>query len=86
MNIKNERVQALAREAARRTGQTQTGALEAALTQYLDGLDGTDVRADLTFERARQIAVDFAAQLSDADRAAIREGADNLYDETGLPR
>ncbi len=39
LNIKNERVHELVREAARRTGRSQTSVVEAALEAYLRDLD-----------------------------------------------
>jgi antitoxin VapB len=81
MNIKNERVHELAREAARRTGRSQTSVVEAALEAYLAGLDSTrSARA----ERLREVLADFDDLLTDADRTAMT--ADDLYDEVGLPR
>lgn len=83
LNIKNERVVALAREAAHRTGQTQTSALEQALTQYLAGLpDAQQHRA----ARVHDLVVEFNAGLTDDDRAAMRRAGEELYDETGLFR
>ena len=81
MNIKNERVHEMVREAARRTGRSQTSVVEAALEAYLAGLDSTrDARA----ERLREILADFDDLLTDTDRAAMT--TDELYDEAGLPR
>lgn len=81
LNIKNERVHELAREAARRTGLTQTSAIERALEQMLHDLD-RDVRRQRVDKLLKQIH----GQLTDEDRAALSEGTDFLYnDETGLP-
>lgn len=83
LNIKNEHVVALAKEAARRTGLSQTSALEKALAQYLAALP--EVR-DERARRVRELVTDFNAGLSDADRSAMRRKADELYDDAGLFR
>ena len=81
LNIENDRVLALAREAARRTGRSQTGVIEQALVCLLDDLDTTDPADPV--ERAREIAADFEARLSDVERARL--DTDNLFDARGLP-
>ena len=48
LNIKNERVHDLAREAAQRTGQSQTRVIEVALLEYL-----AHFKVDLVDRRAR---------------------------------
>lgn len=78
LNIKNPRVHSLAREAAQRTGQTQTSVIEQALEQYLRSLDNDAGRRDqideLVSEMAERIA-DSGGPLS----------TDELYDQYGLP-
>ena len=80
LNIKNERVHALARTAAARTGRSQTSAIEEALRLYLAGLDeeGSGGRAEVD-----RLLAEFDARLTDADREALR--TTDLYDENGLP-
>ncbi len=81
LNIKNERVHALAREAAARTGQTQTSVIETALERLLAELDKPApevVRAKVDVILA---AVDI--EMTEDMRAALL--ADDLYDENGLP-
>lgn len=84
LNIKNEHVHDLAREAARRTGKSQTSVIEEALEKLL---------ADLEHERRREglvddlmaIATDFQARAAAAGDGPL--SSDWLYDdETGLPR
>lgn len=87
LNIKNERVHALAREAARVTGKTQTGvieeALERLLKEYGDGAAATDRRRRLDAIHAIQEAWRSQPQCDSPDR--IRE-VEDLYDPaTGLP-
>ncbi|WP_295697531.1 type II toxin-antitoxin system VapB family antitoxin [Lapillicoccus sp.] len=81
LNIKNERVHALAREAAARTGQTQTSVIETALERLLAELDKPDPEVMRAKVDAILAAVD--AEMTDEMRAALL--ADDLYDENGLP-
>lgn len=76
LNIKNERVHELAREAARLTGGNQTSAIELALERFLADLDRAHVgSAHLDLVRTMQRAA------VDLDLAT-----DELYDDNGLPR
>jgi len=84
LNIKNERVHALARRAAELTGKTQTGAIEEALERLI-AERGADPEA------ARQHRIDvlwreIVADTSAADRATTRQVMEELYDDAGLPR
>lgn len=76
LNIKNDRVHDLAREAARRTGRNQTSAIELALERLL---------ADLRRESTDAARVDLIHSMQ---RAAANADLDTgfLYDEDGLPR
>lgn len=88
LNIKNERVHALAREAARRTGKTQTGVIEEALERLLREL-GSESEEERRARAARVTAIAraFDELLTDEDRERMRNHADWLYDEeTGLPK
>lgn len=76
LNIKNERVHALAREVAQRTGRSQTSAIELALEKLLADLE--DPSSDLARRRRIEHVQDLAAG---ADL-----NAEDLYDEAGLPR
>jgi len=82
MNIKNEHVHALAREAAQRTGRTQTSVLELALTKLLDDLPDEAGTAERR-SAAERIAVDFSSRLTDEQRRRFSSHA--LYDDRGLP-
>lgn len=88
MNIKNARVHDLAREAARRTGATQTSAVEAALEQYLASLREQEVQSgpQAKLARARAILDEIHGAMTDEDRAAMRADLETMYDEDGLPR
>ncbi|WP_147918982.1 type II toxin-antitoxin system VapB family antitoxin [Ruania zhangjianzhongii] len=83
LNIKNERVHALAREAARRTGRTQTSAIEAALERYLDELPRDDGAASRG-QRLDQLLADVQTRLRSAGEPAL--DTEELYDRAGLPR
>lgn len=87
MNIKNERVHDLAREAARRTGATQTSALEAALEHYLAHLreQGGQPAAQVRLDAAREIVGQMRAEMTDENRAAMRAELAGMHDEDGLP-
>lgn len=87
MNIKNERVHALAREAAQRAGTTQTSVLEAALEQYLEVLraeDGT-LGTAAKLARARDIVHQMRSDMTDEERSGIRRDLQTMYDADGLP-
>lgn len=93
LNIKNERVCALAREAAARSGQSQTSAIESALEAYLETLadgDRAQARRREAEERERRRLVgeivDSFHQAPVAERS-VEAILDDLYDPaTGLPR
>lgn len=84
LNIKNERVHALAREAARRTGETQTSVIERALERLLASLDAAP---DDEARRARLSALmqEIRETTTDEDRRAAKRAMEGLYDEHGLP-
>lgn len=89
MNIKNEHVHALAREAARRTGRSQTSVMEEALEAFVRRLDEADGalerERDRRHDRTREILAEVDALLTDEDRAAMCRAAGDLYDDRGLP-
>jgi antitoxin VapB len=82
LNIKNERVHALAREAARRTGKSQTSVLEEALVSLLADLDREPGVEDRRAQ-VKGLLDDVDRRLSDDDRT--RMTTERLYDEHGLP-
>ncbi len=91
LNIKNERVCRLAKEAAERTGRTQVSVLEEALEHYLAELASAQAarerEAKDRLDRVQQIVAEFNEGLTDEDRAAIRRYLDEeMYDAEGLPR
>lgn len=85
LNIKNARTHALVRELARRTGVSQTRAVEDAVSKRLAELGPETASADRV-AAARAIVAAFRAELSEAELRRIREAERELYDEAGLPR
>lgn len=87
LNIKNERVHALAREAARITGKSQTGVIEEALLRLLADYDADPVEVDRQrrIDLMRQIAVEWHELPEARGDDRVRE-VEDLYDhDTGLP-
>lgn len=82
LNIKNERVHAMVREAALLTGQSQTGVVETAVERLLHDLR-TEAAPDAAATRVESLLADIDGRLDDEARAAMV--SDDLYDEHGLP-
>jgi antitoxin VapB len=86
LNIKNERVHDLAREAARLTGKSQTGAIEEALVRLLRDYDADPARARTAakVDLVRGVVAAYRADPGNDDRVIAR--VEDLYDDaTGLP-
>ena len=83
LNIKNERTHARVRELAARTGLSQTSAVEDAVERRLRELQTAD---DQRSARIDSLLARIRAELTDADREALRRAERDLYDEAGLPR
>ena len=83
LNIKNEETCRLARELARLTGETMTGAISAALRERLERERRARDKEALLRE-LRAIA-DSCAKLMGPGPSAVEHG-DFLYDERGLPK
>lgn len=86
LNIKNERVHQLARQAAEVTGKSQTGAIEEALEHLLleYGADPDAARIKRTLDLVRGIAAEYSADLGRGDLVISR--VEDLYDEqAGMP-
>ncbi|MGO1507699.1 MAG: type II toxin-antitoxin system VapB family antitoxin [Microbacteriaceae bacterium] len=87
LNIKNERVHSLAREAARVTGGSQTSAIEQALEALLRerGHDPRQADRDARIERMLEMGARFRREERPISRGITK--VEELYDEkTGLPR
>jgi antitoxin VapB len=83
LNIKNEHVHDLAREAARLTGKSQTSVVEEALERLLADLEHERRKVGLK-EDIKAIVDDFQARTVAAGDGPL--SSDWLYDdETGLP-
>ena len=89
LNIKNERVCRLAKEAAERTGRTQVSVLEDALERYLAELADPEVArqhaVELRLNTTRALLAEIHGAMSDEDRQSVRAAMDAMYDENGLP-
>ncbi|MGH3542310.1 MAG: type II toxin-antitoxin system VapB family antitoxin [Mycobacterium sp.] len=89
LNIKNERTIALVRELAKRTGLTQTGAIDEAVRAMLTELDragvGTRRRRHARRAKTRQLLDELRTSLTQAERAKLKTAESQLYDDAGLP-
>ncbi|MFI1911519.1 type II toxin-antitoxin system VapB family antitoxin [Nocardia sp. NPDC020380] len=88
LNIKNEHVHALVREAARRTGLSQTSVVEEAMTRMLRDLDAvdqerTDPRMNVQLQEIEVILADLHSRMTPEFRATL--STDDLFDEEGMP-
>ena len=82
LNIKNEKTHRLAKELAKRTGETMTAAITEAVRERLERLrteQGEDLAA-----RLMKIGKDCAARLGEPFRSV--DHGELLYNEKGLPR
>ena len=91
LNIKNERVCALAKRVAAESGQTQTGAIESALERYLEQLlADTEEARRAAVASQRKARLERTLTLIDAERdpnaPSVEQIMDEMYDELGLPR
>ncbi len=83
LNIKNEQTCRLARELARLTGETMTGAITVALQERLRR-EQRQRRADVVARDLQAIGQRCAKLLGDGPSAV--DHGDLLYDERGLPK
>ena len=87
LNIKNERVHDLAREAARVTGKSQTGAVEEALERLLRDYDADPSRARTAAKVDLVTGLVAAYRADPGDQGRQIGRVEDLYDDaTGLPR
>lgn len=84
LNIKNQRVHDLARQAAHMTGKSQTAVIEEALELFIAerGVDPEVARQ----HRLDVLWSEIEATTTDADREATRKAMDEMYDDAGAPR
>lgn len=83
LNIKNQRVCDLAREAADRFNTTQVEVIEKALQELLHS---EEQRRQERYERVMAAVADLQASFTDEEREALRNIDQEIYDEDGLPR
>ena len=86
LNIKNERVHQLAREAAALRGTSQTSALEAALEEYLDRHTAERPSEDERWGRVTALVDQIRIDLQNAGTGSLSDVLADLYDDEGLPR
>lgn len=89
LNIKNERTHELVRRLAELTGSSQTSAVEDAVQRRLDELlaAGPKVQQETRGRRMRldRLVADIHAEMTEADRDALRRAEAQMYDDAGLP-
>lgn len=88
LNIKNEDTTALVRELARRTGLTQTGAVDEAVRSKLAELDrdrGSGHGRAARRANVERLLDELRGSVTAAERAEIKAAERQLYDDTGLP-
>ncbi|WP_420176659.1 type II toxin-antitoxin system VapB family antitoxin [Luteococcus sp. OSA5] len=83
INIKNEQVLELVREASRLTGYSQTGAIETALRELIAHRNAVprSTRLDLVWRTLDLVD----GSVDDAQRLRMQRTMDEMYDESGLP-
>jgi len=88
LNIKNERTHALVRRLADLTGQSQTAAVEDAVTRRLAEVEATAsaARIDTRWDEVERLLVEYRSALTPDERTRLRGAEADLYDELGLPR
>jgi len=82
LNIKNEEAHRLARELARKTGESMTVAVREAIRERLDRIRASSQKSPV--ERILEIGRDCAAHLKEPYKSI--DHGDLLYDEKGLPK
>jgi antitoxin VapB len=84
LNIKNEQTVALVRELARRTGLSQTSAVEEAVRAKLAELEGSRSR-DARRAKVNKLLSDLDQSITARQKQRIRAEEKELYDDHGLP-
>ncbi len=84
LNIKNEQTVALVRELARRTGLSQTSAVEDAVRAKLAELERSRSR-DARRTKVNKLLTDLDQSITARQKRRIRADEKELYDEHGLP-
>lgn len=84
LNIKNERTVELVRELARRTGLSQTSAVEEAVRAKLAEVDAATGR-DARRVNVDKLLADLDKSLTARQKSEIRADEKQLYDDQGLP-
>lgn len=82
LNIKNEQTHRLARELARLTGESMTTAVNEAIRERLERVQGKAKKSRV--ERILEIGRECAAHMKEPYKSI--DHGDLLYDEKGLPK
>ena len=85
LNIKNEQTVELVRELARRTGLSQTSAVEEAVRAKLAELESGRSR-DARRAKVSKLLSELDQSVTAQQRQEIHAAANELYDDQGLPR
>jgi antitoxin VapB len=88
LHIRQDETEKLARQLARRTGETLTAAVHEALKERLERLKLSDRKEEERFlAKLREISDRSAAAFrASGEKRSGQELLDELYDENGLPR
>ncbi|MBI3224384.1 MAG: type II toxin-antitoxin system VapB family antitoxin [Mycolicibacterium cosmeticum] len=84
LNIKNAQTVELVRELARRTGLSQTGAVEEAVRAKLAEVDAGRGR-EARRAQVDRLLVELDHSLTARQKKQIRKDEEQLYDDSGLP-
>jgi antitoxin VapB len=84
LNIKNEQTVALVRDLARRTGLSQTSAVEEAVRAKLAELEHGSSR-DARRAKVNKLLADLDQSITAGQKQRIRAEEKELYDDHGLP-
>ncbi len=85
LNIKNPQTVALVRELARRTGLSQTSAVEEAVRAKLAQLTADEGGGDTRRQKVNDLLAELDRSITAQQRKSIRKDETDLYDENGLP-
>jgi hypothetical protein len=84
ITIRNKALEERIRTVAKRTGETPSNLIARLCREDLERLEAEELKAKRVAAMNRLRAM--LPKLSDEDRRAISQAADDLYDENGLPK
>lgn len=86
LHIRSSSVDRLARKVAKKTGETLTAAIENALAERLERLEGIERNDDEALLRDLRAITRRVSPALRKSKKTSRELIDELYDENGLPK